>query len=171
MAIQQNIKLTVDALVFGVSDKELSVLLIQRKDKSWAIPGGFVDDNEALKTAAQRELEEETGIKAMHLFQFYTFGDDVNRDPRGHTVAVAHMTVMRKSLLEAKAGSDARNLKWVNWKEVPPLSFDHNLIIKKAIQKLQQILQHQLPEINWLKKELSEQEIQQIRKEINQTKA
>jgi len=67
---------TVDCVVFGfdLADKRdpLKVLLIQRNSepyaKCWAIPGGFVETNdigggESLERAAQRELEEETGLR------------------------------------------------------------------------------------------------------------
>ena len=64
------------------------VLLIQRKhgpfEGVWALPGGFVEMEETLKYACQRELFEETGIKDVDLNQFYTF-DAVNRDPRHRT--------------------------------------------------------------------------------------
>lgn len=44
--------------------REGKLLLIQRHDsKRWAIPGGLVEIGETLAEAAQRELEEETGIR------------------------------------------------------------------------------------------------------------
>ncbi|MEO0333178.1 MAG: NUDIX domain-containing protein, partial [Bacteroidota bacterium] len=64
MGYPQNIKVTVDAVVFTSDHKE--VLLIQRKNdpfrEQWALPGGFVEDDEDLDTAVARELEEETGV-------------------------------------------------------------------------------------------------------------
>ena len=57
--------LTVDCVVFGLDDQDLKVLLIQRDlepfEGKWALPGGFVQVDETLDTAALRELEEETG--------------------------------------------------------------------------------------------------------------
>jgi ADP-ribose pyrophosphatase YjhB (NUDIX family) len=50
-----------------VEASKVWVLLIQRKAEpfqgSWALPGGFVDENEALEVAAGRELQEETGVE------------------------------------------------------------------------------------------------------------
>ncbi len=71
-----------------------SVLLIQRKDGSWAMPGGFEDKNRPGKTAAQstaiRELKEETGVDIDKLkvgkqplkIKFYTKVLGKKRDPR-----------------------------------------------------------------------------------------
>lgn len=95
MGYPQNIKVTVDAVVFAYHGKELQVLLIQRKNDpfqgKWAIPGGFVEDDEDLDTAAARELEEETGIKVEQIQQFYTFGKP-DRDPRGRAISVSYYT-------------------------------------------------------------------------------
>ena len=58
---------TVDTVIFTIKDNELKVLLIKRSIEpfkgSWALPGGFVREKENLDQAANRELEEETGLK------------------------------------------------------------------------------------------------------------
>ena len=61
---------TVDAIL--ISNRN-SVLLIERgrdpfKGK-WALPGGFIEMDEELETACQRELEEETGLRVGELNQ------------------------------------------------------------------------------------------------------
>ena len=76
--------LTVDVAVVTLEPKP-QVLLIQRKADpfagQWALPGGFVDENEALIDAARRELKEETGLELTDLEQLHAFGDK-GRDPR-----------------------------------------------------------------------------------------
>lgn len=166
MPIDQNIRLTVDVVLLNISQETPQFLLIQRKDGSWALPGGFVDDNEALKVAAKRELEEETSLKIDQLFQFFTFGDDVNRDPRGHTVSVAHWTITDEPLSSATANSDAQATKWVNWNEIPPLAFDHNYILTIFLQKLQHILEYHLPEFYWIDNHFHAEKIAQLKKNI-----
>jgi len=85
--------LTVDAVVFGLDDEDLKVLLIRRDLEpfrgKWALPGGFVRVEESLEDAVRRELQEETGISQVFLEQLYTFGD-VDRDPRERVVTVAY---------------------------------------------------------------------------------
>src|SRR5437868_6689419 len=95
--------LTVD-LVVTTRETRPRVLLIRRKKDpfagSWALPGGFVDENERLADAARRELEEETGLKVADSEQLYTAGDP-GRDPRGWTVSVAYLA--RVNLADMKA--------------------------------------------------------------------
>ena len=57
MGLQQNIRVAVDAVIFGYESKSLSVLLIKRgvepfKD-SWALPGGLVLEDESLENAGK----------------------------------------------------------------------------------------------------------------------
>src|SRR5262249_55710558 len=93
---------------------DLAVLLIQRKDEPfkglWAIPGGYVNENEPLDRAAARELGEETGLTGTRLEQIGAFGDP-GRDPRGHTITVAWVTFL---VAEAAitAGDDAAAAEW-----------------------------------------------------------
>ena len=83
---------TVDVVLFTIRAGDLAVLMIRRGGAPfkghWALPGGFVEENESLERAASRELKEETGIEQAALEQLGAFGDP-GRDPRGHTVSVA----------------------------------------------------------------------------------
>jgi len=61
----------------------------------WAIPGGFVNENESLDMAASRELQEETSVppSAAYMTQVGMFGDP-GRDPRGWVVSAAYVSLL-----------------------------------------------------------------------------
>ena len=126
---------TVDIIIFRLTDKIPEVLLISRGREpykgQWALPGGFVDKDESLEKAAARELEEETGLKNILLTQMHTFGDP-GRDPRGHTVSVVYVGYLTGTA-ESKAGDDAAAAEWFNIEKLPRLAFDHADILKMAI--------------------------------------
>lgn len=138
--------LTVDAVVFGFDEGELKLLLIQRdlqpfKGK-WALPGGFVQMDEALENAARRELEEETGLSGIFLEQLYTFGD-VHRDPRDRIISVAYYGLVALSRHTPKAASDASNAAWFCASDLPSLAFDHDKIVAMAVQRLKAKVRYQ----------------------------
>lgn len=137
---KQAIKLSVDAVVFGYEEGNISVLLIKRKydpfKGQWAIPGGFVINNESLEEAVERELFEETGIKINYLEQLYTFGKP-DRDPRGRVVSIAYFGLVRPNAFKLYASTDAEQAQWFNINDLPKLSFDHKEILKTAIERLQ----------------------------------
>lgn len=142
------IKLTVDAVVFGYAKSEgISLLLVQRKYEpfkdQWALPGGFVLNNETLEAAVKRELSEETGVRVSYLEQLYTFGDP-SRDPRQHIVSVAYFGLVKSSAyLQLKADTDALDAKWYPIKKLPTLAFDHKQIVQLAIERLKMKVRYQ----------------------------
>jgi len=142
------IKVAVDAIVFGYSKSEgVAVLLIQRKyppfQNEWAIPGGFVLEEESLEQAVQRELLEETGISVNYLEQLYTFGAP-DRDPRRRVISVAYFALVKSSQFQKlKASTDAENAQWFNIKELPKLAFDHKEILAMAIERLRAKIRYQ----------------------------
>lgn len=147
MVDNNNIKLTVDAIIFGylIEEKELQVLLIKRKFEPfkdmWALPGGYVKDDESLEDAVLRETREETGLlDEPYLEQLYTYGD-LNRDPRGRTVSVAYYGLINTK--ELTASTDALEAKWFPINELPTLSFDHSDIISNAITRLRSKITYQ----------------------------
>lgn len=138
--------LTVDAVVFGLDDGDLKVLLIQRDLEpfagAWALPGGFVREGEGLDAAVRRELEEETGLSRVFLEQLYTFGEP-GRDPRGHTVTVAYYALVKLSDHRVKAATDARDAEWFPASKTPRLAFDHGRILAAARERLANKVRYQ----------------------------
>ncbi len=137
---KNQISLTVDSLVFGYRwNNSLDVLLIKRKNSPfkdhWAIPGGFVEQDESLHKATLRELKEETGLEIPHIRQFYAFGDP-NRDPRGHIVSIAHYALIKVGDEIIQADSDAKEVGWQNLLDLSELAFDHLQIIRKGAEYL-----------------------------------
>lgn len=130
---------TVDAVVFKKYDANAQLLLIKRKNEpykgKWALPGGFVEENEDLQIAALRELFEETGIHLQQMEQLKAFGKP-HRDPRSHTISVAYLGFANENALP-KAADDADDAQWFLLNELPELAFDHAEIINFALTKIQ----------------------------------
>jgi 8-oxo-dGTP diphosphatase len=124
---------TVDVLV--INKKTDEILLIKRLNEPykdcWALPGGFVDENEDLEQAARRELFEETNIETKEMIQIGAFGTP-NRDPRGHMISVAYQTDLIENQI-VKAKDDAKETKWFSINDLPDLAFDHLEIINSIL--------------------------------------
>lgn len=126
--------LTVDTVIVSHESRP-RVLLIRRKHDpfagKYALPGGFVNENEPLEAAARRELEEETGVSVAEMEQLYTAGDP-GRDPRGWTVSVVYLVRVNPADVRPKAADDAAAVGWFPLDELPELAFDHAMILGLA---------------------------------------
>jgi 8-oxo-dGTP diphosphatase len=123
---------TVDCVVFDESDR---LLLIRRKNYPfkgmYALPGGFVDEDETVPDAARRELREETGIQARSLELVGVYSGP-HRDPRHWTITIAYLVVPQS--IDVCAGDDAAIAEFVqDWKS-EKLAFDHNEIVADAVK-------------------------------------
>ncbi|MBL7473300.1 NUDIX hydrolase [Robertkochia sediminum] len=136
----QNIKVAVDAVVFGYKDEQLFLLCIKQKfgplKGHWVLPGGLVKDKERLQEAVIRELLEETNVEVEYLEQLYTFGDTLDRDPRGRVITVTYLGLVNPEGLKIKAATDAMDAKWFSVEKLPSLGFDHNEIVAKGLERL-----------------------------------
>jgi len=138
--------LTVDIVAFSIQNIKLSVLLVQRAQEPyagmWALPGGFVNIDEDLDVAADRELEEETGLRGAYLEQLYTYGAP-DRDPRGRVVSVAYFALIPSNEpICASSGSDVSRACWRRIDDLPKLAFDHEDIIQYALRRLRYKLEY-----------------------------
>ena len=166
MNIDQNIKIAVDAIVFGYTENKLNVLLIKQKygilKNQWALVGGFVKDEESLNDAVNRELHEEAGIKVNYLEQLYTFGDNINRDPRFRVISVAYFALVNSTELVLKADTDAEDAKWFSINDLPALAYDHQSILQTAQNRLQSKLTYQPIGFDLLPKEFLFSELENL---------
>ncbi|MEU6484130.1 NUDIX domain-containing protein [Streptomyces sp. NPDC046887] len=154
---------TVDLVVLTVRRHALCALVVRRGEQPfqgrWALPGGFVREDEDLGAAARRELAEETGLCAhdagtppaetsgAHLEQLATYGAP-GRDPRMRVVSVAHLA-LAPDLPAPRPGGDANSARWAPVEELlepegapppseeqpAPLAFDHGRILADGVER------------------------------------
>jgi 8-oxo-dGTP diphosphatase len=158
-------QLTVDIVIFTIEQGALKVLLVKRGIEPfaghYAIPGGFVLENESLDQAAMRELREETGVAEVYLEQLYSFGDP-KRDPRGRVVTVAYYALISAEHSQLRAGSDAAAAAWFAVDAVPDLAFDHPKILAYAVERLRNKLEYTTVGFQLLPEKFSLSELQEV---------
>lgn len=129
--------MTVDAVVVQSGH----ILLVKRGDMPgkglWALPGGFLNQDETMLDGAIRELKEETKIKVPvpvlkgSIKASKTF-DAPNRSSRGRTITQAfHIDLGVGELPKVKGSDDAEKAFWVPFKDVKQEKMfeDHFFII------------------------------------------
>jgi 8-oxo-dGTP diphosphatase len=137
---------TVDCVVFGLSEDRLQVLLVQRDEEPflqhWGLPGGFVRIEEDLEESVRRELERKTRCKNIYFEQLYTFGA-LDRDPRGRTISIAYFALVNSSSYpidevggELSQSSGHKQVRWHGVDTLPQLAFDHGKLIACALERL-----------------------------------
>lgn len=156
---------TVDVVMMSVRQGDLQVLLIKRRswpfEGMWAIPGGFVNMNESLETAAKRELREETGVEDVYLEQLYTFGDP-GRDPRTRVITVVYFALLDSERLQVRATDDAMDVSWFPVYQLPALAFDHAKILQYALERLRGKLEYTTIAFSLLPEQFTLRELQRV---------
>lgn len=155
--------------------KELKLMLIQRAETDaegepnveggkWALPGGFVQPDETAFEAANRELQEETGVVGLKVKHFGTY-DAPGRDKRAWIISNAHYAIVPESHLEQrKAADDASDVQLFNLDEIKKLdlAFDHEKIINDAIWIIKKDMALTTIAKNFLPKEFVLSELQGV---------
>lgn len=152
--------ISVDCVVLGFDGEKLNVLLIRRTGgeegrnfHGQKLPGSLIYLDEDLDEAASRVLAELTGLKKVPLLQFRAFGSkDRTSDPTDvqwleraqkmkidRIVTIGYVALVRiDRVLSDFQGYEA---SWVPIDQVPPLAFDHNVIIQEAIKYINMYIQ------------------------------
>lgn len=122
----------VDALVL----KGNKILLIKRTGKlleggKWALPGGFIERDETLKEAIEREVIEESGYKIKNI-KLLRFIDDPNR-PNEDRQNIAFIFTAEALGKIGESDWEVDDQKWFDLNDLPPkkeMAFDHYSDIK-----------------------------------------
>lgn len=156
---------SVDNVIFGYHDKALKVLLQQPfvVDK-WTVTGGYIKRTESIEEAAHRIAFLRTGLKGLYLQQFRSFGNPRRSVDNGFTakqikeitgsepsknawifdyfVSVGFYTLTEFSKVVFKKGIHEEDCRWWPVSQLPPMMFDHKLIISEALLALRVHIAH-----------------------------
>lgn len=156
---------SVDNVIFGYHDKELKVLLQQPfvVDK-WTVTGGYIKRTESIEEAAHRIAFLRTGLKGLYLQQFRSFGNPERSRDNGFTarqikeisgrqpsknawifdyfVSIGFYTLTEFSQVVFKKGVHEEDCRWWPVSQLPPMMFDHKLIISEALVALRLHIAH-----------------------------
>ncbi len=161
MTIETSSAISVDCAVFGFDGKSLKVLLIKRRypidDLSaddLKLPGAMILENETLPEAAERVLEESTGLSNIYLKQTSIFSapDRVNEKEmewicKFHGINTRRVvTVGYYALVKLNQGivnyTQRKGARWVEVDSIRSLIMDHMEILADALSNLQKEITH-----------------------------
>ena len=128
----------VDCIIFGFDREALKILLIKRdfepEKGQWSLMGGFLKSEETLDQAANRVLNNLTGLTNVYLEQLQVYSEP-NRDPVERTLSVAYYALINIEEHNEEI-TERYSAKWFNLSEIPQLIFDHNAMVDAAIRRL-----------------------------------
>lgn len=106
-----------------VTNEKNEVLMIFRRG-FWDLPKGKLDKGESIEACALREVQEETGLKTIHLGKFITITLHEYFDTYLNKEAIKeshwyHMSILGEPLLVPQTEEDITQIKWVPLKELP----------------------------------------------------
>jgi 8-oxo-dGTP diphosphatase len=182
---------SVDMVIFSFHNDTLKVLLLRFGHTPYfSLPGGFIKKEEDLDDAALRILEERTGLKNIFLEQFFTTGN-TNRAGSGiaydtlkkftgglpldnwleqRFISVCYYALVDETRVAPKTEPFVTEFKWVDINKLPKLLYDHNLIIAKALRRLQADLDQKLVGFNLMQETFTMGELQKLYEAVYQKK-
>lgn len=151
----------VDVALFTIINESLHTFLIPVDRPPFyknlhGLPGGIIGVRETADEAAARHLKGKAHIDGLHIEQLYTFSDP-DRDKRSRSISVAYVALVAPDQLMVDEKADG---KWFPINKLPHLAYDHDEIIKVALERLKGKLAYTNIVANLLPKQFTLTELQ-----------
>jgi bifunctional NMN adenylyltransferase/nudix hydrolase len=130
--------LTVDVAIIKEYDDKFYVMLGRKKDQTkWRFPGGFVDQDETLEQAGNREALEETGIDTNCFYLCSTVLDDWRYRNTSDSVLSCLLVSFDNDTSNAEAGDDLEDIKFVKLDDAhKEIIEEHKFFLDKVIANI-----------------------------------
>ena len=182
---------SINTVLFSYHEEKLHVLLLRLTTSDhFMLPGGFIKKREDVDEAAVRNLKEMTGLDQIYLEQFYVAGlaertcDPIAREAlnqfglkkiekwfSNRKVSICYYALVNSPELQIKI-NDAIicEVRWAPVEELPPLLFDHKMIIQKAICRLQMDMDRKVISTYLINETFTMPELQKLYEAVYQQK-
>jgi ADP-ribose pyrophosphatase YjhB (NUDIX family) len=184
-------QISIDCVIFGYQENHLKVLVpkLDFKGDFYALPSGFVHQNEDIDSAAERILEERTGLKNVYLEQFKVFGksarnsanfldkliemnpEKLSKKSKNKSdydwftkrfISIGYYALLDIEKVIPKTSTLDSSINWLNAYELPDMIMDHNTIIKKAIEELRNDLDVKLSAFRLMPETFTMKDLQEL---------
>ncbi len=181
-------QLSIDCVFFGYNQTGLKVLIpkLDLAEDFWALPSGFIRQDEDINDAAQRIIKSRVGDSTFYFEQFRIFGEAdrnnkhviskvvesntglQNIEPIDYEwitrrfVSIGYFALLDISSVSLTLGHLDKQLDWYDYDCVPKLIIDHNYMVEMARKAIRLSFDENLLALYLMPKEFTMKELQNL---------
>lgn len=181
-------QLSIDCVIFGYENAELKVLIpkLDLSDDFWALPSGFIKQDEDIDAAALRIISSRMGETPFYYEQFRIFGN-ADRNNKSFIsqaflsvtgkeglkkvdyewitqrfVSIGYFALSDISLVKPQISHLDKYIRWYSLKEIPQMIMDHNAMVRMGLKVLRLNFDEHHLAFHLLPKEFTMKELQTV---------
>lgn len=175
--------LSFDCVIFGFNGTVLKILILEYHATGlFALPGGFIGNNQSLDTAVEQGVKERTGLDDVFLDQFYLFGSLERFKPKNMVrilrandndtkenqwmkerfLTVGYYALINYDEVIPVPDRLSDSIGWYAIEDLPPLMMDHRMIVDKALETLRKNIGEKIIGMNLLPQKFTMKQLQSV---------